>query len=72
MLKNRANYYIYLYFPYVLTNVVSHMMQEGFTRVADCSICKYDGILEHHLWADYRSCSKDGYYPRGKLLELLS
>lgn len=33
-LKNRAVYYIHVYFPYILINV-SHMMQEGFARVGD-------------------------------------
>lgn len=35
MLKNGAVYYIHLYFPYILINVVSYMIQEGFARVGD-------------------------------------
>lgn len=76
MLKNGAVYYIHLYFPYILISVVSHMTQEGFPRVGDYPYLQIwqnirAGVWQHHLWTDYRSCSKDGYYkPRGSKYQI--
>lgn len=44
MLKNGAVYYIHLYFPYILKNVVSYKRVLPEREIT--SICKYDGILE--------------------------
>lgn len=43
MLKNRAVYYMCLYFPYMLINTVSHLV---LSEWGTTSICKCDGILE--------------------------